>query len=88
MLQKDAGRRAFEQGRYAEAEALDRAALEMVQRMYPADSPEVAGCLNDLAVCYTAPWESTRDAEELYRKALAIWENLPGNETSEATGTE
>src|ERR1700676_4035079 len=82
-IKKEAGGKAFEQGRYSEAEALGRAALAMVRRTYSEDRPEVAGCLNDLAVASTALGKY-RDAEDLYRKALIIWEKNPGNEPSQA----
>src|SRR5450631_314873 len=81
--QKQAGRKAYEQGRYVEAEALGRQALDLVQRTYSAESPEVAGCLNDLAVAYSALGKYGA-AEDLYRKSLQIWEKSPGSEADQA----
>src|ERR1700690_1891712 len=80
-LGKDAGRKAFEQGRYGEAEALGREALRLVQITYPVDSPEVAGCLNDLGVAASALGKFS-EAEDLYRRAVRIWEKNPGREAS------
>src|SRR5579872_1582133 len=74
--QKEAGRKAFEQGRYSEAEALGREALRLVQLTYPAESPEVAGCLNDLGVADSALGKFN-EAEELYRRAVQIWKKNP-----------
>ena len=53
-LRKEAGRKAFAGGRYAEAETLGRGRSGWSQRAHSADSPELAGCLNDLALAYSA----------------------------------
>jgi len=81
--QKEAGRKAFEQGRYSAAEELALDALRLVEIAYPSDSPEVAGCLNDLGVAESALGRFN-EAENLYRRALLIWEKIPGREASAA----
>src|SRR5271170_2822164 len=81
--QKEAGRKAFEQGHYVEAEAFEREALGMLQHADAADSHDLAGCLNDLGLTYSALGKFS-EAEGLYRQALQIWQTSPGYEVVEA----
>src|SRR5579871_4712838 len=82
-VSREAGKQAFEQGRYAEAVALDRDALEAAEQKFTAESVEVAACLNDLAGVDTALGKFD-EAESLYRRALNIWSKIPNSEASEA----
>src|SRR5260370_2271733 len=77
--EREAGLRAFEQGKFSESEKYNRKALDALET----DSPEAAVCLHNLAAMYS---EEGRDAEvaDSYRKALQIWEKAPGYEASNA----
>src|SRR5258707_14118091 len=77
--ERQAGLRAFEQGRYSEAEKFNLKALHALET----DSPETAICLHNLALAYTAEGRYS-DAADSYRKALQIWEKASGYEASTA----
>src|SRR5258706_3578051 len=78
-VERDAGLRAFEQGRFSESEEYTRRALGALE----ADSTEAAICLHNLAAAYTAEGRFA-EAADSYRKALQIWEKVPGYEASTA----
>ena len=67
-----AGREAYQQGDYAEAEKQWTAALKKAEGFEPQD-PRLATALNDLAVLYEAQGRYA-DAEPLFQRALAIRE--------------
>src|SRR5271156_3606222 len=66
---QEAGRKAFEQGHYTQAEALGRTALELLERAGSGGGTEAASCLNDLGGVNAALGKSA-EAEGQYRKAL------------------
>ena len=72
------GVKAFQQGRYAEAEKLFLAALEEAKGFGPQD-PRLATSLNNLAELYRAQGRYA-EAEPLYKRALAIVEKALGVE--------
>ncbi|MCC3438197.1 CHAT domain-containing tetratricopeptide repeat protein, partial [Microcoleus sp. PH2017_05_CCC_O_A] len=63
------------QGRYRDAEPLYKQALEMWQRLFSDDHPDLAKSLNNLASLYRSQGRY-RDAEPLYRQALEMWQRL------------
>src|SRR5712691_4310083 len=71
-----AGRHAYQEGRYAEAERLFQSAIKEAERFGPED-PRVATTLNNLAELYRAQRKYAQ-AEPLYRRALAINEKTLG----------
>ena len=60
-----------EQGKFAEAEALHRQALEMQRKLLGEEHPEVATSLNHLAVVLQHQGKLA-EAEQLYRQALEM----------------
>jgi tetratricopeptide (TPR) repeat protein len=66
-----------DQGRHAEAEALQQQALAMWEQTLGPTHPAVATGLNNLAVLYRAQGRYT-EAEPLYRRALQIREAALG----------
>ena len=64
------------QGKYAEAEALYKRALEIKEKALGADHPSVAMTLNNLAVLYQGQAKYA-DAAGLYERALAIQDCVP-----------
>src|SRR5579872_4682060 len=76
----DASKTAFNQGHYAEAETAGRQALELAE---PDGGQQTALCLNNLAAAVSVEGKYS-EAEELYRRALRIWEDVPGNELQAA----
>ena len=82
-----AGQKAYEQGRYAEAEKARLLALKEAENFGPED-PRLATSLNDLAVLYHAQGKYA-EAEPLHKRALAIREKALGPEHSDvATSLE
>jgi tetratricopeptide (TPR) repeat protein len=69
------GKQLREQGRYAEAEQVHVLAVAEAEKFGPEDR-RLALSLNELAALYHATGR-LREAEPLYRRALAIWERLP-----------
>ena len=71
-------RRLYEDGRYAEAEPVALEALELSEREFGPDHPEVAIALNDLA---SLDWTLNRsdEAEGRYRRAREILADAPGD---------
>jgi tetratricopeptide (TPR) repeat protein len=62
------------QGRYAEAEPLFMQALEKRQNSLPAEHPDIAQSLNNLAVLYDTQGRY-EEAEPLYKQALEMVQN-------------
>src|SRR5258708_8582965 len=81
--EREAGLRAFEQGRFSESERYNRKALDALGT----DSPEAAICLHNLAITSAAEGRYA-EAADSYRKALQIWENASGYEASIALPQE
>jgi len=73
-----AGKSAYQQGRYTEAQKLFEAALKVAEGFGPRD-PSLARSLDDLATVYYAQGKYT-EAEPLRQRALAIWEKVLGPE--------
>ena len=73
-----AGMKAYQEGRYAEAEQLLTAALKEAEKFGKQD-PRLATILNSLALLYSKQGKYT-EAEPLYQRALAIYENALGPE--------
>ena len=71
-----AGVKAFQQGRYADAEKLFLAALEEAEGFGP-DDPRLATSLNNLAGLYDNQGKYA-EAEPLYKRSLAIDEKALG----------
>src|SRR5437016_900835 len=78
-----AGKRAYRDGHYREAEQLYRKALALLTQVLAPESPEIADCKNTLASVYAAEGRY-REAEDLFRQALEAWEKTPGRELSVA----
>lgn len=76
----DAGKNAFQQGRYAETEKQFKAALKEAEQ-FGSEDPRLAATLNNLADVYRAQGKYAL-AEPLYQRALAIFEKAPGPEDS------
>src|SRR5579864_8311520 len=76
----DASKKAFNEGRYAAAETSGRQALEMAERD---DQSQIALCLNNLAAAESAEGKY-REAEQLNRRALRLWQNTPNQEIQAA----
>jgi tetratricopeptide (TPR) repeat protein len=68
---------AFTQGKYTEAEPLYVRALTIYEQQLGAMHPDIAGCLNKLAVLYTTQGRYA-EAELLYQRALLIRERQLG----------
>ena len=64
-------------GRYAEAEALLKRALEIREQALGPYHPNVAQSLNELAAIYQFRGQYAK-AEPFYNRALAIWEKVLG----------
>ena len=80
-----AGMKAYEEGRYAEAEKRWLAALEEAEGFGP-DDERLATSLNNLAALYNAQGKYA-EAEPLYQRSLAIREKVLGAEHPQvATG--
>ncbi len=73
-----AGTKAYQQGKYSEAEIHWGAALEEAEGLGP-EAPLLAISLNNLALVYMAHGKYAK-AEPLYKRALAIWEKALGLE--------
>jgi tetratricopeptide (TPR) repeat protein len=73
-----AGAKAYQEGRYAEAEKSWVAAAKEAEAFGPED-PRLATSLNNLALLYHARGRYA-EAEPLYRRALAIWEKAQGSD--------
>ena len=65
------------QGKYAEGIPVAQDGVQVAERMFGADHPNVAVSLNLLAVMYTDQGKYA-EAEPLYRRSLAIWEKVLG----------
>jgi tetratricopeptide (TPR) repeat protein len=76
------GLRAFQQGRFNDAEKYTRKALETLGSSR-SESPEAAICLHNLGSTYSAEGRYA-EAAESYRQALRIWEKASGYEASTA----
>ena len=74
----EAGYEAYKQARYDDAEKAYLAALKEAENFGPQDS-RLATPLNNLAALYDAQGKYT-EAEPLYQRSLAIWENALGPE--------
>jgi len=72
-------------GRYADAVALAKRFLDMDDRLYGAESPEVARDLNNLGMYYQAAGEEAAACQALER-ALAVARKNPGDGWLHATG--
>ncbi|MEI6848255.1 MAG: tetratricopeptide repeat protein [Chlorobiaceae bacterium] len=66
------------QGKDAEAEPMFRRALEIDEKAYGKDHPEIATDLNNLATLLKDQGKYA-EAEPLYRRALEIYEQRLGN---------
>ena len=77
MPELAAAMKAFDNGRYSEAEALDRKALVILQQESVKNNPEIATSLNNLGAVYTAQGKYP-EAEDHYRRALQIWQQASG----------
>ena len=83
----DAGKEAYEQGNYTEAEKLFVAALKEAEMFGPQD-PRLATGLNNLALLYETQGKYC-EAEPLYKRYLAIFEKaLVPDHPSVATSLE
>src|SRR5215472_15865496 len=80
-----AGKSAYQQGRYTEAEKLFEAALKEAEGFGPQDL-DVATSLNNLAVLYSAQGKYV-EAEPLFKRALAIQEKALGLEHPDVAAT-
>ena len=78
-----AGQKAFEQGRYREAESLFHAAVSALETASPTDTRSLAAARQNLATVYFAQGR-LKDSEELYLKVIPVWESIPGRELSVA----
>ena len=67
------------QGKYAEAEPLNKRSLAIDERALGPEHPAVATSLNNLALIYDAQGRYG-EAESLYKRARAIWEKSLGPE--------
>ena len=74
----EAGMKAHQEGRYAEAEQLWTAARKQAEKFGEQDA-RLASSLNNLALLYHAQGKYA-EAEPLYRRSLAIRENALGPE--------
>ena len=75
------------QGRYAEAERLQRRDLAISEKALGPEHPRVATSLNNLAALYEAQGR-TAEAEPLYRRTLAIVEQAFGPEEHALVGVD
>ncbi len=80
-----AGTEAYRQGHYAEAEKQIEAALKDAEWFSPKD-PRRAVSLNKLALLYDAQGKYA-EAEPLYKRSLAIWEQALGPEHPDVAGS-
>ncbi len=71
-----AGKKAYEQGDYAEAEKQIKAAVKNAEGFEPED-PRVATTLDNLGELYRAQGQYA-EAETFHKRALAIWEKALG----------
>ena len=83
VLEVDAAVKAFQAGRYSEAEAIDRKTLAILEQTERVPGPQTAAYLNNLASVYSSEGKYAA-AEEHYQKALGIWQRIPGSEASVA----
>ncbi len=67
----------YQQGRYSEAAKIAQEALEVAEKTFGADHPNLATSLNNLALLYQAQGEYAA-AEPLHKRALAIREKALG----------
>ena len=74
----DEGVKAYQTGRYAEAEKLLKLAIAEAEQFGPSD-PRLATSLNNLAVLYRTQGDYAK-AEPLYKRSLAIFEKALGPE--------
>ncbi len=79
------GAKAYEQGRYSEAEKWLQDALKEAERFRPNDS-RLATTLDDLAEVYRAQGKFA-EAAPLYERSMAIREKAVGPEHSDLVGT-
>lgn len=70
------GAKAYEQGRYSEAEASFRAALDEAEKSFGPQDRRVAQTLYSVAIAHHRQGRHA-EAEALYRRALAIYEAQP-----------
>jgi tetratricopeptide (TPR) repeat protein len=69
----------YNQGRYIEAIPYAKEMLEIVEKTLDKDHPNVAACLNNLAMLYYATGRYS-EAEPLYKRALDITEKTLGKD--------
>ena len=72
-------RQLYEAGKYADAVLLAQSALELAEKQFGPEHPNVARSLNNLAVLYNAQG-LYGEAEPLHKRALAIVEKTLGPE--------
>ena len=70
-------RQLYEAGKYAEAVPLAQRAVELAEKQFGPEHPEVATSLNNIAVLYRAQGRYA-EAEPLYQRALAVNEKALG----------
>ena len=70
---------ARQRGEFAVAETLYKQAIAVQTRELGADNAAVAASMNNLAVLYQDQAQFTQ-AEPLYKKSVAIWKQIPGQE--------
>ena len=67
----------YQQGQYSEAASAAKEALEIAEKTFDPDHPNVATSLNTLAVLYMEQGKYA-EAEPLYKRALGIYEKALG----------
>ena len=67
----------YNQGNYPQATIIFRRALDVAERTFGPDHPNVALSLNNLAALYITQSQYAQ-AEPLYKRSLAIWEKARG----------
>ena len=78
--------RLYQQGRYAEAEAPARRALDLAERQFGSNHQNTALMANNLAVLYTTQGRYA-ESEPLHKRALAILEKSKGPEHADVGQT-
>jgi tetratricopeptide (TPR) repeat protein len=81
--EQEAGKKAFERGRYQESESLFRNDVVAQERAGIRDASLLAADWQNLATVYLAEGRHA-EAEKLYRQALRVWEQTPGAEAAVA----
>jgi len=81
---QEAGKKAFDLGRYQQAESDFRESVSALEAAASPDAPQLAAARQNIATVYFAQGRLA-DAEKLYRQAMSVWEATPGRELSIAT---